>query len=649
MRFDSFLLSALLSVLPGAAVAADAIPAANFARHADYSGAEISPNGEYVSVVTPFEDRSGLSIIKLSGKFDRLLIKFPDGKKTVADSYWTDDSRLVVAQAVDIGSLASPLLNGTIYGVDADSGKQQQLFGYQPDDGGPHSRFKDEGVAFFMQTIPGTKGEALFYFLPWTRGSSDYVTSIFRVDTYTGRRTQIESIKDNVSVSADTAGVPRFISGEDMTGNPWLRYRPTAGAKDWLPVPKSLTGHTMSLDWMDPDNNRALAWISDKGEASQLYRVDLAAGTRERLGGNDDITASDELYAGFGGPPFALIYRGAKPRVEYLDPTSEWAKLHAGLMKLFPGQLVYFTSFTRDNKKVLFYVYGDRNPGAYYIFDRATNTPAMLFQTQEWIDPSKMAPTRPVEFKNAGGQTLYGFLTTPQGKTGPAPLVVMPHGGPFGVNDEWGYDSDAQFLASRGYSVLQVNYRGSGGRGETFERSTFKQWGTGIQQDIADGVRWAIAQNVADKGRVCIFGASFGGYSALMNPMLNPGMYRCAIGYAGVYDLVLEKKMNASGESKQTNAWMDRALGSDPAMLAEQSPVTQVARLDVPVLFIHGRSDHTAPIEQFNAMEAAMKKAKKPYETLIKANEGHGFYDVKNRTEVYERMEAFLRKYNPPD
>jgi dipeptidyl aminopeptidase/acylaminoacyl peptidase len=309
--------------------------------------------------------------------------------------------------------------------------------------------------------------------------------------------------------------------------------------------------------------------------------------------------------------------------------------------------MVDFVDVTKDEKQVLLYTYSDRNPGTYYLFDRTTNKPSLLFQTRDWIDPAKMSPMAPIEFKNRGGDTIYGFFSAPLGKPGPHPLVVMPHGGPFGVSDQWGFDNDVQFLTSLGYAVLQVNYRGSGGRGDTFRTSTYRQWGTGIQDDIADAVKHVIAQKMADPAKVCIFGISFGGYSAMMNPIRNPGMYKCSIGYAGVYDLA---KMQAADDgSKQLRSWFTREVADDPAQIIAQSPTKQVAALDVPMLLIHGKSDRVAPFEQFTAARFALGQAGKSYETLEKADEGHGFYKEANRVEAYERIRTFLLKHNPPN
>jgi len=179
-----------------------------------------------------------------------------------------------------------------------------------------------------------------------------------------------------------------------------------------------------------------------------------------------------------------------------------------------------------------------------------------------------------------------------------------------------------------------------------FQESTYKQWGKGIQEDIADGAKSVIAQGLADGSKVCIYGVSFGGYSAMMNPILNPGMYKCAIAYSGVYDINADS--NKKDASKQFRSYWSRTRGDD-ATQTEQSPLTHIDKLDVPILLIHGKSDHNVDFAQFQMAEAALKKAGKTYEVLVKADEGHGFYKPQDVEEAFRRMQAFLLKYNPPN
>ena len=316
-------------------------------------------------------------------------------------------------------------------------------------------------------------------------------------------------------------------------------------------------------------------------------------------------------------------------------------------MKSFPGEMLSFNSFSRDGSKVLFSVWSDRDSGSYYLYDRTTRKAQKVVDYRPWLKPETMAQVRPIEFTNRNGQKIFGFYTAMG--TGPKPMIVMAHGGPFGIYDTWGFDDEVQFLASRGYAVLQVNYQGSGGRGEAFTQAGWLGWGTTIQNDITDGVRWAIEQKLADPGRICTFGASFGGYTALFQPILNPGMYKCAIGYVGVYDLPLMRKTDRNmGQAKRTTRFFDRTLGTDMSALANVSPVQRVADLNVPVMLVHGSDDKTADLNQYKAMDAALRAAGKPAETFLASGEGHGFYKPENRAELFRRMEAFLGKHIGP-
>jgi dipeptidyl aminopeptidase/acylaminoacyl peptidase len=227
-------------------------------------------------------------------------------------------------------------------------------------------------------------------------------------------------------------------------------------------------------------------------------------------------------------------------------------------------------------------------------------------------------------------------------------MVVMPHGGPHGYYDSWLFDVDAQFLASRGYAVLQVNFRGSEGRGVSFKEAGFREWGGKIQDDLIDGVKWAIEQGEVDGKRVCAYGASFGGYAALMLAAREPSMFRCAVGYAGVYDLNLLLTADDAITEKRTLNIIKRYVGDDKAELDRFSPAKLASRITAPVLLVHGGKDKQAPVEHAEAMRAALTAAGRPPEWLLAPNESHGFYDTKNRTEFYQRLEAFLAKNLAP-
>jgi dipeptidyl aminopeptidase/acylaminoacyl peptidase len=257
-----------------------------------------------------------------------------------------------------------------------------------------------------------------------------------------------------------------------------------------------------------------------------------------------------------------------------------------------------------------------------------------------------LSPMDPVEFRARDGLVIRGYLTTSRsaGKQR-QPMVVLVHGGPHGASDTYEFDPEAQLLASRGYAVLQVNFRGSGGRGRGFETAGYGEWGRLMQDDITDGVRWAIADGVADPARVCIMGTSYGAYSALAGSFREPELFRCAIGISGVYDLPTMFDRGDIQETKLGVRYMKEVIGSDPEDLRRRSPTYNAEKIKAAVLLIHGTADERAPITHAVKMKAALEKAGNPPEWLTEAGEQHGFQDQKHRAGAYERILEFLRKH----
>ncbi len=646
-RSSVAMLAAALLVAPIAHAAAQEKPAIDFARFSEIYSVSLSPTGDYVALAVPTKDykETNLQIVSLKPGGKTQVLRF--GKlQQVADVLWSDDEQVVLSRAKFKPMKAQPESYGELMTSNITGGEQDTLFAYVPDKGTKRGRRKDRGFAEVTEILTKEPGNVLVRFECWTgECGKESPTIIYKVDTHTGSRQQVERVGESAAFSFDQSGRARILTTWDSNNDPVLKYRPGAGS-EWKPMPKSLAGHSIGRATFLPDNNTAYALVSDQGEPTQLYKLDLAAGTRQKLAGRDDVSISGWMSGGNDNPPFAVTYSADKPSLQYLDQTSDWAQLHLAIMKLFPGQMTSIIDSSRDGRKVLFSVWSDRHPGAYYVFDRDAKKVQLIGETKPWINPAEMAGTRPIEFTARDGKKLFAFYTAKG--TGPRPMVVLPHGGPFGINDTWGYDSEVQFLASRGYGVLQVEFRGSGGRGDTFEQSGWRQWGGKIQDDIADGVHWAIDNKLADPQKICIYGASFGGYSALMNPIRNPGLYKCAIGYAGVYDLALLRATKGRFDTDRTELFFDKTLGTDGAMLADNSPAKRAGEVKVPVMLVHGEDDRNANINQYKAMLGALQEAGNAPETFVLDGEGHGFYSSEHTAELFDKMEAFLDRYIGP-
>lgn len=633
-------IAATAALLFAAQAQAQVIPAEDFAKRAEAWELSLSPSGDYVAMAVPTADgqETRLEVVEIAtGKSQ--VMRF--GKQQhVADITWTADDQLVVARAELEPLKARPTSQGELYTTDIKGKNQDVLFGFVPESEGKRGKRKDKGISFIAKVLHNEPGMALVDFRCWDCGAEPD-TVIFKVNTRTGERKEIERDGKLASYGFDQTGTARIRRSYNDDDAPVLDYR-KQGQTEWLPLPKAISGYDINLDDLRfaDDGHTAYALINDQFEPAQAYKIDLATGTRIKLAGDPDVEVNGFMYEGMDGIPFAVTFNAAKPSLKYIDPDSEWTQLHAGLMKLFPGEMLTFNSFSRDGNKVLFSVWSDRDIGSYYLYDRKAKKAQKIIDYKPWLKADSMAQTRPIEFTSRDGQKLFGFYTAKG--TGPKPLIVMPHGGPIGPYDSWHFDDDVQFLANRGYAVLQVNFRGSGGRGESFERAGWQQWGGTIQNDITDGVKWAVQNKLADESRMCIYGASFGGYSALMQPILNPGMFKCAIGYVGVYDLPLNRKDWRS--STRRNRVNDRVHGDDDTVLAKWSPALRASEVKIPVFLVHGSDDRTAGFNQYKRMEAALRNAGNPAETFVAAGEGHGFVKPENVTALYKRMEAFLAK-----
>ncbi|MEO6243809.1 MAG: alpha/beta fold hydrolase [Opitutaceae bacterium] len=320
------------------------------------------------------------------------------------------------------------------------------------------------------------------------------------------------------------------------------------------------------------------------------------------------------------------------------------AALHAKLTATFAGCDIQIPSRSRDGSVSLVWVGHDREPGVYYVLDQKAGSLVQFKRSRE-IDPARLSPRKPISYPARDGLVIHGYLTIPRGMEGKKlPLIMHPHGGPFGVRDHWGYDTDAQFLASRGYAVLQPNYRGSGGYGRNFINHGRHQWGRAMQDDLTDGVKWAIAQGIADSKRVAIYGASYGGYAALAGAMLTPDLYACAVNYIGPSDLEITFKNQGedawrwSGEFGYRDQW----VGATKAYRDATSPILLVDRLKIPTLHAYGAEDPRVKIDHWTRLEAQLKKYGKDYQAIVEGKQGHGFRNEAESVSFAAALETFL-------
>ena len=357
-----------------------------------------------------------------------------------------------------------------------------------------------------------------------------------------------------------------------------------------------------------------------------------------------DFTLTDD-----GSTIESLQYTDSRDRIMWFDPL--YQKRQESLDTALPGQEAWMQSRSRDGRKMVVYTTSPTDPGSYSLYEPKARKLHRFAAVNDRLDSALLAETKYIRYDARDGLPIPSYLTLPVGRDPKnLPLIILPHGGPYGVRDTLDYHMEVQFLANRGYAVLQPNFRGSDSYGEEFYKRGEGQIGRAMQDDIDDGMDWLVKQGIADPARVCIVGASYGGYAALWGVIRNPERYRCAASFAGVTDFKSQLKYDSrSLRSRYAREWSDKVRGEEDFDLDTVSPAKHAARLNRPILLTHGDEDSNVPYSQFKKMMDALKKAKKPIESFTYKGEGHGFNDTANEKDWLDRLEAFLAKHNPAD
>lgn len=642
--------AALAAAWTGAAIAQTAaadVDAALFGVRESAVGLDLSPSGRFVAYVAPAPGGGAVAFIAdVQSGDSKPFLNSGKGNDRLRWCKFVTDQRLICRYTA-IDKDAGDLIGfSRLIAVNSNGTDLKQL--------GQASSYYDAGLrqndGTVLDWLPGGNGSVLMareYIPEAGKTGTRMIRSklgygVDRIDTNTLDVAVVEPANHEADgYMSDGIGNVRImefpgVANDLLTGKTKYYYR-TKGSRDW----KSLT------DYVDDDHFEALAVdattdslyaLKPLDGRKALYRIKLTdTPTTELVASNPRVDIDDVMRSANGQRVIGYTFAEDKRQVDYFDP--EYKALVSALGHALPNlPMINVEHASADGSKVLIFAGSDNDPGRYFVFDKKTKNLAEILLVRPELENKKLASVKPVSVKSSDGVTIPAYLTLPPGKEAKnLPSVILPHGGP-SSRDEWGFDWLAQYLAAKGYAVLQPEYRGSAGYGDKWmNENGFKNWRTSMS-DIAASTRWLAAQGIADPNRIAIFGWSYGGYAALMEAETDPSLYKAVVAVAPVTDLAMLKKESEGYTNSQI---MADFVGSGPHIV-DGSPLRHAAAIKVPVLLVHGDMDQNVHVEESEKMDAALQAAGTPVEFIHFKSLDHQLEDSAARKEMLTKIGQLL-------
>jgi acetyl esterase/lipase len=601
--------------------AGDPTGVAAFTAFSRFVDAKISSNGTYLAAIRIDEGKRSLGFIDLVTR--KLVSVYRPLPQSVGRFFWLSDDFVAVEVWDERGTLAAPVYLGAIYRVSARGGG---------------------GRRFASGTVVRAKlgGERRWVLIA---SPGNHVIYFDKKNIHTGHSTRVSALDTEKAqfFLTDDEGEPRIAEDMGPDWRPRYLYREPGQAWSHLDEMRGFGPASTAVGFVG--GRRTVDVVEPLAKGFGLYSVNVDSGERTLLSKNDWVPPNQYLRDEKTQQILAVGYDPDLSSYDFLVADHPLSRALKGLLAAYPDENVRILNATDDEKLAVAYVDSDRDPGRFLLVDTQTSSAEEIVAVRPWIKTDGMAEMTAFHFPASDGLWIHGYVTLPKllPESAAPPMVVIPHGGPHGVRDRWSFDPEVQLLASQGYAVLQVNYRGSGGYGRSFQEAGYGHWGDRIVEDILDTTRYAVRKGYADPQRICIYGGSFGAYAAMQSAIVAPDLFRCAVGVAGIYDLTLMAKEGDIPETKLGRGFVRTAVGEDQSVLKKVSPVYNADKLKARVLLIHGKQDRRAPIEHAERLRDALTAAGAPPQWLVEPHEAHGFYDEGARERMYTLVLQFLR------
>lgn len=598
------------------------IPMKDFFRNPDIAYFSLSPNGDKISFTKPYKNRMNIFVSDL-GSDDTTQVTFIEDRDVEA-YFWKTNKRIIYVRDNDGDE------NYHLYAVDDDGKNQKDLTPY------------DEVNVQVVDELEENENEVLI----GMNKRNPELFDVYRLNINTGDlKMEAENPGGVTNWVTDHKGNIRVAVQSDGV-NTNLLYRDDI-KENFKSVLTTSFKESVSPLFFTFDNKFLYAASNLGRDKAAIVKFDIANGKElEVIYQNDEVDVDGLDYSKKRKVLTAITYTTDKEQVKYLD--KEYEGMYEKLKELLGDKYeIIITSQNKNEDKFLVRTISDRSLGASYFYDAAKKEISKIADRAPWLDENEMCEMKPIVYKANDGLTIHGYLTLPKGiEAKNLPVVINPHGGPW-ARDEWGWNAEVQFLANRGYAVLQMNFRGSTGYGRKFWEASFKQWGLNMQQDITDGVEYLVKEGIADPKRVAIYGASYGGYATLAGITSTPELYACAVDYVGVSNLFTFMQTIPPYWKPFLNM-MYEMVGDpkkDSTLMHDASPVYFVDKIKCPLFIAQGANDPRVNKAESDQVVEALKKRGVQVEYMVKDDEGHGFGNEENQFDFYGAMEKFLAKH----
>jgi len=597
------------------------IPMKDFFRNAEKRSYQISPDGDYLSFMQPVNARMNVFIQKI-GEENVTQVTFAT-ERDIAGYFWKGNNRIIYVQDSKGDE------NFRLFAVDRDAKNQKDLT--------PFDKVR-AGILDDLEDIPNEM-------LIQMNKENPQVFDVYRINVNTGDMNTVAQNPGNITGwQTDHNGKLRIAVTTDGV-NTSILYRDSEG-QEFKPLITTSFKETLAPLFFTFDNKNLYMASNIGRDKAAIVEYDIANNKEVKvLYENPDYDVSGLNYSRKRKELTYSNYVGWKQEYHFFD--KEAKGIFDDLTSKLQGKQVAVTGINKNEDKLLVRTYSDKSLGAYYFYDVKTKELKKLADVSPWLNEEYMADQKPITYKTRDGLTINGYLTLPKGVDPKnLPVVINPHGGPW-YRDSWGFNPEVQFLANRGYAVLQMNFRGSTGYGREFWEKSFKQWGKTMQDDISDGVKWLIDEGIADPKRVAIYGGSYGGYATLAGLAFSPELYACGVDYVGVSNLfTFQNSIPPYWEPfKEMLYEMVGHPQKDSLLLRDASPVFHVDKIQAPLLIAQGANDPRVNKDESDQMVEALKKKGIDVPYMVKDNEGHGFRNEENRFDFYGAMEQFFFKH----